>query len=87
MEASKNSKRMRQELVSILDIGRAENISMKAIRYMHFALRKYHDKDAMVGNITEIFSEQGLSIGKAKADEYVAVIKHLMVKQWPRISP
>lgn len=87
MEASKNSKRMRQELVSILDIGWAESICMKAIRYMHIALRKYHDKDAMVTSMTEYFSAQGLSIGKAKADEYVAVIKHLMLKQWPRISP
>ena len=46
---------MRQELVSILDIGRAESICIKAIRDMHFALRKYHDKDAMVAKMTEVF--------------------------------
>ena len=87
MEAIKKSKRVRQELVSILDIGRAESIGMKAIRYMHFAIRKYHDKENMVGNITDVFSREGLSIGKAKADEYVAVVKHLIVKLWPKINP
>ena len=78
---------MQRDLVSILDIGRAESVCMKAIRYMHRAHRKYHDKDSMVEKITEIFSVQGLSIGKAKADEYVAVVKHLMLKLWPKISP
>ncbi len=54
---------------------------------MHFALRKYHDKDAMVLNATDIFTREGFSIGKAKADEYVAVVKHLMLKLWPKINP
>ena len=77
----------RPSLLSIRDIERADNIAFASIRYMHTALRKYHDKETIQESFMNIFDVLGgLKIGKAKCDEYATIVKHMMLKHWPRIE-
>jgi len=49
----------RSLLLSVRDIERADNIAFASIRYMHTALKKYHDKQMIQEAFMKIFEELG----------------------------